>query len=191
MKNEISRSSQHGVVLVICLIFLVLMTMFAVAVFGLGKSNLQIVGNMQQRSQVLNAANQAAEEALSSTRFFKTPGAVFVNFCNGDANTRCYDVNGSGNNDIAVTITPPPHCVVAQTIKNSSLDLSQSDDEGCALGASQTFGTAGTSTGDSLCAQTVWDINAVATDKTTQARATVTQGASVRVSTDAVASSCP
>ncbi|MEK7736556.1 MAG: hypothetical protein AAB319_02190, partial [Pseudomonadota bacterium] len=42
---------QRGATLVIGLIMLVLLTLMAVSSFNLGKSNLQIVGNMQFRNQ--------------------------------------------------------------------------------------------------------------------------------------------
>jgi hypothetical protein len=46
----------------------------------------------------------------------------------------------------------------------------------------------GTASGDSLCADTLWELTAAAADNITQASATVVQGVTVRVSKD---TSCP
>jgi type II secretory pathway pseudopilin PulG len=181
---------QRGMTLMVALIMLVLLTLFAVTGFNLGKSSLQIVGNMQQRSQAAAAAQSAMEEVISGLRFFQTPGIVFFLPCAGP-NTRCIDINGDGVPDVTVTFTPNPVCVTGKTIKNSSLDLTKPNDAGCALGVAQNFGVVGSVTGDSLCADSVWQINAVAVDNVTQAQTALTQGVSVRVSTDDISTSCP
>jgi Tfp pilus assembly protein PilX len=188
MKQTARR--QRGVTLFVGMIMLVLATLFAVTTFHLGKGSLQIVGNMQQRNQAVTSAQSTIEEAISTTRFFQTPNLVFLSSCAG-VNSRCYDINGDGKPDITVSLTPNPVCVAAKTIKNASLDLSNPEDMGCSLGVSQSFGIVGSATGDSLCANSLWEINAVAVDVTTQARATATQGVSVRVSTDNIATTCP
>jgi Tfp pilus assembly protein PilX len=181
---------QRGMVLLVGMIMLVLMTLFAVTTFNLGKASLQIVGNMQQRNEAVTIAQSAIEEAISTTQFFLTPGTVFFKTCSGP-NTRCYDINGDGKADITVALTPNPVCIAARTIKNASLNLADTNDMGCAVGTSQSFGIVGSVTGDSLCASSVWEINAVAADAVTQTRAVVAQGVAVRVPTDNVGASCP
>jgi hypothetical protein len=121
---------------------------------------------------------------------FQNPDAVFLTPCT-TANTRCFDVNGDGKNDITVTLAPKPACVVSQTIKNNNLNLSDPVDAGCIVGAPQNYGIVGAVTGDSLCADSVWEINAQSVDNATKAQTTVTEGVAVRVSTAAIASSCP
>lgn len=190
MKMSNSLLPQRGATLFIAMIMLLLMTILTITVFQMGKSNLQIVGNMQQRNEALSAAQSVIEQALSSTLFFSSPSAVFVSPCSS-ANTQCVDTNGDGVADVTVTLTPNPTCTKVQTIKNSALDLSKSDDLGCAVGSQQSFGVVGTTNGDSMCADSLWEINAVATDSVTQAQAQVTQGVSVRVSTDSTSASCP
>jgi len=59
------------------------------------------------------------------------------------------------------------------------------------IGKFSAFGIAGAATGDSLCADSIWDVQAVAVDSVTQARATLTEGMSVRVSSDNIINSCP
>ncbi|MBU6437004.1 MAG: hypothetical protein KGQ77_05695 [Betaproteobacteria bacterium] len=177
--------------LLVAMIMLILLTLLAMMSFNIGRSSLQIVGNMQSRAQAVNAAQGALELTLSSTRFIKTPQNAIPNPCNGIANTTCASVAGSGRQDITVALTPAPACIAVKAIKNASLDLTQADDAGCAIGASQSFGVAGTSSADSLCSDSVWNLTALATDAVTQTKAVVNQGASVRVAVDDIATSCP
>src|SRR3546814_20856284 len=79
--------------------------------------------------------------------------------------TKCYDINGDGTDDIEVALTPSPTCVNWQNIQNSSLDLSDADDAACATGATQQFGVEGAPTGNSLCANSMWEITAQSSDK--------------------------
>lgn len=183
-------SAQRGATLLVALVMLVMITLFALTTFNLGKSSLQIVGNMQQRNQAVASAQNAIEEAMSTTRFFQSPALVFLPTCAG-ANVKCYDLDGDGKPDVTVRLAPSPFCITQRTIPNASLDLSNPEDLGCAVGVSQTFGIAGSATGNSLCANSVWEVTAVATDATANATATVTQGVAVRVSTDSVAAACP
>jgi hypothetical protein len=143
---------------------------------------------MQGRNQALVAAHGTLEEAISATWFSATPANALVAPCLGTANTRCVDVNGDGVNDVTVRLNPAPACLTSQTIKNATLNLSLAIDAGCSTGVSQTFGIMGTASGDSLCADTLWELTAAAADNITQASATVVQGVTVRVSKD---SSCP
>jgi len=183
---------QRGIVMVMGLIMLVLMTLLALTTLNLGKSSLQIVGNMQVRKQVVAAAQEAIEDAISTTRLFLNPTAIFLSPCAG-INTKCVDVDGDGHPDVTVALTPTPTCVKAQIIKNAfvNLNLNDPNDQACVLSTSQTFGVAGASTANSLCSDTVWQIRAEATDGVTQAKATVTEGVAVRVASDVVATFCP
>ena len=181
---------QQGITLVTALIMLVLLTILALTSFNLGYSNLQVVGNMQRRQQALAAAHEVLEETISSANFATTPGAALPNPCGGP-NQRCIDSDGDGKTDIQVALSPPPACVKVQAIKNSDLDLNNSEDAGCAVGANQNFGVAGVADGSSDCENSVWDVNAVATDTATQASVKVTQGVAIRIAKDDVATNCP
>lgn len=189
------RKRQAGTVLVIGMIMLVLMTLLAVTSFNLGRGEYQIISNMQFQGEASNAAQMALEEVVSGLQFSSSPGAVFTNPCKGVPNTICFGSNGSTNDDVTVTIksrtSNKPVCIAAKIIKNATLDLSKEDDLGCSSGATQTFGVAGAATGDSLCADSLWDVQAEAVDAITQAKATITTGMSVRVSTDNITNSCP
>lgn len=189
------RHQQRGATLIVALILLILLTLFAVTSFNLGKSSLQTVGNMQHRNEAIAAAQQTMEEAISTTRLFLSPANVILNgnpSCNnGQANTKCIDVNGDSNADITVSLTPTPTCIKAQPILNNTLSATDPNDIGCGIQAAQGFGIAGQATGNSLCADSMWQVTAVAKDNLTGAQYSVTEGIGVRVSTDDIAASCP
>ena len=182
---------QRGMALVVGLILLALMTVMAITGFNIGRTSLDIVGNMQARQEVIAAANSTIQEAISTTRLFQTPEAIFLAPCNNEPNTRCFDTNGDGTDDISVALDPTPTCIQAQNIPNAALDVDDLNQAGCATGVGQTYGIEGTATGSSLCANSVWEIVAVATDLITEAEVVVTQGAAVRVSTDEIGTHCP
>jgi len=179
----------------ISLIMLVMMTLLALTSFNLGRGEHQIISNMQFQSEAASSAQMAIEQVLSNLNFSANPANVFASPCT-TANTICYDTNGDANPNVQVAIksrtdAAKPVCIKANILKNAALDLSKPDDLGCAAGASQSFGVAGASAGDSLCAESTWDVQADAVDAVTQARATITQGIAVRVPTDSIVTSCP
>jgi Tfp pilus assembly protein PilX len=182
---------QRGVTLIMALIMLTLLTLLALTSFNLGKSNLDIVSNMQQRDEAIAAGQEVIEETISSTRFMHSPNDAIGQPCNGNSNTRCIDTNGDGVPDVSVALNPAPSCVKIQSIKVRALDVSSAEDAGCSLGVSQNFGVSGAVTGDSLCADSLWDIHAIATDAVSAARVEVTQGVSVRIASDDIATNCP
>ena len=190
MKAMIVRR-QRGVTLITALVLLVLLTLVALTTFNVGKSNLQIVSNMQQRDEAASAAREVIEEAISNTRFTVTPEHVLANTCGGLDNQRCIDSNGDGKDDVRVRIVPSPKCVKAPVIKNTALDLAKAEDQVCSMGSSQSFGVAGAVDGNSACADSIWEIHAEATDMETEAKVEVTQGVGVRVARDDVANNCP
>lgn len=183
---EKGSNGQRGATLVVCMIMLILITLLTITSFKLGKGTLQIVGNMQQRNQALSAAQSAIEETISRTQFTVTPTDAVPNPCGGVANTTCADVNGDGVADVTVVVTPT--CVSTQLIPVNALDFTNADDAGCLVGASQSVGVVGSASNNSLCANSLWDVQAVATDPISNAQYTVHQGAAVRVPVTTV---CP
>lgn len=175
MRTPLRR--EKGATLLIGLIMLVLLTLMAITSFNLGKSNLQIVGNMQFRSETVRAAEEAVEAAISK------PGSVSV------ASASTVDVNGDGTADVAVTITPT--LVQAFIKKSSALDLSKSDQLGCTLGQAQSFGIVGAATGNSLCAAMLYDLKVEAKEAATNTSVELHQGVSVQVPADTVCSLVP
>ena len=191
---------QRGATLIVSLIMLLLITVLAISSFTLGKGNLQIVGNMQQRQQAFDAAQSAVATVISTTQFTATPTDAITNPCGGGApcasgnitvdcngpNTTCVDVNGDGVNDVNVGVTVT--CDSIQPIPVTALDFTNPNDAGCLIGASQNTGVAGASNQNSMCSNSVWDVQASATDAVSAANAVIDQGVAVRVSSSAA---CP
>ena len=190
------RKRQQGVTLILSLIMLVLLTIMALSSLNIGRSGLQIVDNAQQQTQAANAAQSMIDQVISTPTFADAPGSVLDN-SNCPAthaappNSRCVDMYGDGKTVVVVAMSPQPACVQTRTIPSTELDLAVSEDLGCALGIQQNFGIAGVSSGASLCSNTMWEVNAAASEPVSRAQAVVTQGVAMRVSTDAAATSCP
>lgn len=191
-------SRQRGITLIVSMIMLMLITMLAISSFRLGSGNLQIVGNMQQRSQTLSAAQSAIEQVVSNPNFSATPANAVPAPCTDavgakQPNTACVDVNGDGSTDVTVAVGSTRSTGVWQTtpcvqqvkpVTNANLDLSRAEDASCAIGVGQTFGVAGSASGNSMCNEMLWDVEAVASDATQGASATVAAGVRVRTSSD-------
>lgn len=179
------RHRQRGATLIVSLIMLLLITLLAISSFTLGKGNLQIVGNMQQRQQAFAAAQAAVATVISSIRFTTSPTNAIPVPCNGN-NTTCVDVNGDGVTDVNVAVTVA--CDSIQPIPVTALDFTNPNDAGCLVGASQDTGVVGASNNNSMCSNSVWDVQASATDAVSGANSVVDQGVAVRVAASAV---CP
>lgn len=174
------RARQGGAALIVSLIMLLLITVLAVTAFRLGKSNLQIAGNMQQRNQALAAAQGAVETVVSSLKFTQTPTYAVPNPCNGVPNTTCVDLNDDGVVDVTVTVNPT--CVSNYVLQNSQLAWGNANDRAClASSNSESAGIVGAPTANSLCADTIWDTQATAVDAVTNASYVVDEGTAVRV----------
>jgi hypothetical protein len=180
---------QRGATLAIALIMLVVITLLAVSSLSTTSMNLKVVGNMQSRGEALHATQQAIETVISSPQFIATPANAVLNPC-GTANTLCTDLTGNGAPDYTTRLNPSPSCVSVNAIKVSELNLANAEDLGCAAGQAQQFGVAGIASGDSLCANTAWDVTAETSATVSRTRVTVTQGVAVRISADDMASSC-
>jgi hypothetical protein len=195
---------QGGATMIVALIMLLLMTMVALAALNMGKSSLQITGNLQSRSQQLVTANAVSEQAISSGRFFNFPNAVLSTGRGGWSNNETVDVYGDRKTVLNVAVYPVPKCIVSQPIPSSSLVLSNPDDLACSQGQQQNFGVAGSQNGASLCANSTWEVATQATDPVATGVASgtspgaagfesisVVQGVSVRIPIAAEATSCP
>src|SRR5882757_8848572 len=172
-------SRQKGATLVVGMIMLILISLLAVASFRLGKTDLQIVGNMQQRKQALSAAQQTIEQVISTIQFTTTPTNALPNPCGGVVNTACVDVNGDGVTDVNVSILVL--CSAIEPILNSALNLAIKKDQDCSNGANQQLGVAGVASNNSACSNSVWDTQATAIDAVTNAQYVIDQGVAVRV----------
>lgn len=182
-------SRQTGATLVVSLIMLALITLLAVASFKLGNSNLQIVGNMQGRNQALGAAQGAIDQVVSNSLFITTPANAIANPCGGVPNSTCVDVNGDGVPDVNVTVTPA--CIANHLVPSGQLNPAVESDRDCMLTGSPTCAGTGNCSGSSLCADTVWNTHATASDATTGAQYVIDEGTKVRIPSAAASTTCP
>ena len=180
---------QEGATLVIALIMLAVMALLAVSTLSTTNMNLKVVGNMQWRGEALNAAQQAIETVISTPLFIANPEDAVLNPC-GAANTLCTDLNGDGTAEYITRLNPAPSCVSVKAIKESELNLSSAEDLSCSAGQAKQSGVAGIASGDSLCADTAWDITAETSSTFSGTKVTVTQGVAVRVSAVDAAALC-
>ena len=188
--------NQQGITLVVSLLMLVLLTIVSLSSFNIGKASLQVVDNAQYRSVAKGAAQATIDQVVSTPTFAENPTAVLDNSncpagLSAPGNSHCVDINGDGKTVVVVQMTPQPTCTQVKLITASSLDLARPEDLGCSLGVVQNFGIEGVASGASLCSDSLWEINAQATEPVSRATAVVTQGVSMRVSNDSVSTACP
>jgi FlaG/FlaF family flagellin (archaellin) len=183
------RREQRGATLIIALIMLVALAMLSAWAFNGSQMNLRVVGNSQARQEAVTAAQAAIELTISSAAFSVDPVAVA-------ASAIPIDVDGDAATDYQVQLTPPPTCYRIRVLKVNELDPASAGDRAC-LGSSASpnpgIETAGSTPpiGDSLCADSEWNLRGVVTDPRTNANAAVNQGVAIRsLSTDAT-NACP
>lgn len=186
--NKIVRT-QQGSSLIIGMIMLFMTTVALTAAYNMSSVNLSVVQNMQDQNLAIDLANSTLEAAVSTDRLVNTPDAVLLGSCG--LNRQCFDVNNDGTQDVTVELTPAPSCLQSRTLQNAALDVSDPEDAGCLVAGIGSFGVEGAEIQNSLCAGSVWQVTAVATDEVTQSRQTVSSLYSIRVSTDSVDSFCP
>ena len=190
MKHPAFRR-QSGMTLVVALVMLVLITLLAMTTFNLGKSSIQVVNNMQNRDEGIAASRNVLDEAMSSTRFFDTPTDALDQPCL-NSNHRCFDLNGDKVIDI-VTALSTPKCVTVRTLTSTELDITGSEeDRGCSLGTPGDFGIVGgqAQRGNSMCADTTWEMTATSQDQQVQSEVVMVQGVAMRVPTDNAETTC-
>ncbi len=200
------RTRQQGATLLLVLIMLIMLTLFAVSAMNQGTMNLKVVANQQTRAEALDASQWMIDKVISSTQFIDTPSNAVPNPCNGNYNTLCFDLNGDGKDDYTTKLTPTPACVQARPRKVGELRLKDAsgkfdpaaEDVACLQAQQQGgFGISGAAAaGDSLCADTVWEITAQtlssgSTLATSSVNMTTTQGVAVRVKALDMQASCP
>ncbi len=192
------RQAQRGTTLVVSLIMLILLTVLALSTLNIGRSSLQITGNAQAQAVTQAAAQQVINQVVSNKTFANAPTAVLDNTtCAGSgyptvANSECIKVNGDAKTIVRVKLDPAPACLQMRAIPTSELNLFDAEDLGCTVGLNnQNYGIAGAGAVASLCSNTMWEITAVAEDLVTGAQSTLTQGVTLRVSSDAASTSCP
>jgi hypothetical protein len=160
-------------------VILVAIAWFALSGFRISGQHLQIVGNNQARTQAVAAAQRAIEQTISSNAFTDNPAAVA-------ASPIPTDIDGDGKDDFTATITPAPRCYRVRAIKTAELDVSLPADRKCLVstgGGAVYIDRPGSAppAGDSLCANSEWNVSAAVADARSSAAVTVSQGVGVRV----------
>ena len=159
--------------------FLIFMSLFALTAFKGSTVNLRIIGNMQSRQEALSVAQKALEQTITSNLFTSNPAAV--------ANRPIpVDIDGNQTVDYSAFLNPPPRCYRTKVIRLMELNPALPADLKCLKsGISGSEGldlaTPPTTTGDSLCANTEWNLAATVEDPRTGARVILNQGVMVRV----------
>ena len=155
--------SQRGATLIIGLIMLVTLTLIVSTAFTLSGSNLKSVRNMQLRNEAIAAANSAIEQVISSP-FTNSPAAETISV----------DINKDGKNDFDVAISTPV-CMRASIASNGQLS---------SLSLPVTMTSAG-------FWNTVWDIDATATDTSSGTSVHVRSGTRVKLDDTQKSLVCP
>lgn len=188
-----SPQYQSGVTLVVGMIMLVVMTLLALSAMRLANTNLKVVGNEQLQNEAQAAAAYALDAVANKTTFAAD-----------NATTITVNV---GQADYAVAVTKPA-CKRYRTIQKSELvtvnaggiPIIDPNDVPCFTGSSSSpltlvGGSISVDTsGASLCAGTLWEVQASAapagTDANTGATNVTTEGIEQRMTVPDAQTSC-
>lgn len=182
-----TNASQRGATLVVALIFLVLMSLFAISAFNSSGSNLRIVGNSQAIQESLSAAQIAVESTISTREFYNPPIEKSIEV----------DMNGDGIPDYRAAITPAPVCHRIKSLELPPVPKPPANDiyalcrAEVASGGTYVDSDAPETTIDpARCYASEWNVRAEVTDAATQTRVSVNQGVAVNTPGDEVSTHC-
>jgi hypothetical protein len=172
-------TKQRGMTLVVAMLFLIILSLFAVSSFNSSTTNTRVTGNMIARQEAQAAAQWLIDETISSPEFADDPKTV-------TAATYTVDFDNDGTADSSPKLDPEPVCQRSRALKMTELDIMDNNDLACMKGSGGGGGLVDTGThdptsGDSLCSNTEWNVRAVVDDPLTGARVAVNQGVGVRV----------
>ena len=173
-------SRQRGAALFVVMIMLVVMAWFGISTLRLSSQSQRIVDNSQTRQHATAAAQRAIEQTISSNLFTVDPAAVA-------ATPVASDVDGDTYADFTATLDPIPACYRVRNVKTAELNLADAKDRQC-LQSSSAGGTiaivrpgAPIPAGDSMCANSDWNIAARVDDARSGSAVVVNQGIAIRV----------
>ena len=152
INQKSSAVRQRGVTLLVAMVFLVIITVLVASAIKVNMTNSKIVGNLQIQRESDAAAQQAIETVI---------GSDFVNM--PTASTHTIDINNSGKAGYTYTVNvPAPTCIGSKPIKLSELDLNNAAERPCttSLSAQNTGLVGNSSSGDSLCSNSLWNVSA-------------------------------
>jgi len=171
--------SQRGAALFVVLILLLVTAWFALSTARISGQQLQIVGNSQLDHEGINISQRAIDATISSSEFSKDPAGVAKI-------PIATDVDADGHPDHTAKLDPQPTCIRVRPIKTMELDVSKKADRACL----QSSGSSGNlivfpgtpvAAGDSMCANSEWDVAAGIADPKPGEAVVVHQGVAVRV----------
>lgn len=170
---------QRGAALLAVLVLLFVMGWFALSAFRISSQQLQIVGNEQAAQHATAAAQRAIDATISSNAFSKDPTGVARIPIESD-------IDGDGDTDFTAKLDPKPKCIRVRPIKTMELDIAKAADRVClqssgASGHVVVIPGSAVAAGDSLCANSEWNVAANVSDPTTNTSITVQQGVAIRV----------
>ncbi len=170
------NARQSGMALITALIMLVVLTLLVLAGINMTNVNTKVAYNMQLRDEAQAATQQAIEQVISNAANFDVPLPP--------PTTIAVDLDNDGTADYTVNV-PTPLCIASTPIKQSQLNASNPNDLPCfGTSALQESGIVGgtASSGNSLCANTIWDVSASYSDSAgTGLKTTTHQGVSLKV----------
>jgi hypothetical protein len=145
-----AMQKQRGVVTIfVSMILLVLITLLVITAYSLSRTNLQAAGNVQARQEGVAAANMLIERTIDSDLWLiAAPGLL----------GREVDINNDGNVDFLVDLAEP-ECVGADPASPESY----ADSDHAAMGTAAYWNT-------------IWELDATATEAATGTRVRVVQG---------------
>lgn len=150
---------QRGAILIVSLIMLMVLSLLAVSAIRMSTTELRSINSTQARLEALSAAQRAIEQILNSN---------FAANIGGVANT--YSISVDAGQSYAVQVDAP--CLKhRETILNSELDLTNSEDAKCYAG--------GTVWSD--CARTTWELRAAVNQGLFGVNVQVKQGVGIRM----------
>jgi hypothetical protein len=151
MNSSPGKRTQRGAITIfICMMMLIFMTMMVVTAFSMSSVNLQSVGNAQMREEAISAAQSVIEQVVASPFTDNPSTAVLVDFD--------VDINGDGNANFLVDLAEP--ICVRFTRANTNVSSSVTLPGMTAVDAWNT----------------IWELQATATDVATGASVQVRQG---------------
>jgi Tfp pilus assembly protein PilX len=170
MQSRQHYTKQAGATLIVALMFLLIMTLFAVSSINMSTVNLKIIGNMQATKALDATAKDAIEQLIGNANtFVETPtNSITVTEYNPATSavvTTSVPVNGNATTALGTTVAiSDPECLDSQTA---------------------TGYTAVTT--NIIPDDNTWEVIVTLTDPVTGATSTVHQGAQIRM----LAGNCP
>jgi hypothetical protein len=171
---QLHRSgNEQGLVLLTTMVFLLLFAIVATTVFRGSLTSIQAVGNMQWRTEAVNASNEVVANILSDYAGFIQPALTYGLMATGTTGTAFYsDVNGDGKADILVTVDAI-ECSYVSAVKQEDLNPDKPEDLACMNSANMHSST--------FCSEVQFAVLLNATDPVSAANVQMEQGIGVRV----------